>query len=604
MHRPMATLIVLFATALSAPAAEESGEAFRTDVWRYLPVQERGRYKPLDTLARETLPKIIGRSRFADPDTGRMLEPAALYLAMVLQRQDWGPPANPRVAGKLSELTVYFATHKPDKWDKARLLPVDDAELRKALAMDDGRKHISPFQLSQTTIMDPRDDEERPFIAWVQDVHADKGGDFHKLEEAARKLGGRLWSYHTLRMGRGLRMVPIPGDKNELWYSAADLTRKDFDDKSDPTGEMRKVQSQLRDAKAAFLAGSPESFNEAFDTLLATLRELGPKLMEDSENYPKPWIIRLEVTYNTWRPFRYAWMFAAIALAALVLSCIKTQWKPIYILGLASLAACLMVILIGLGIRWALKGSPPVTNLYESVVFTALGTAAFGLGFGLWSHRRGILAAAAVVTTIILLLADFCPSVLDPALHPLMPALRSPEFLVIHVMTIMLGYAAFALAVGIGNVTLGFYLVGSQQEETIKAQCRCTYESLKVGVLLLLVGTILGGIWADYSWGRFWGWDKKEVWALITLLGYLTILHARHTDWLGNRGLTAGAVLCFTLVLMAWYGVNFLKGGGLHKYGLSGEEGPLYVGTACIMQLAFVAVAIIVSDSRPATQSD
>jgi len=600
MYRSMATLIVLLATALPAPAA---GETFQTDAWRYLPVLGGGRHKPLDTLARDSVWAITGQTSVADPESGQTVEPTALYLEMVLQRQDWGPAADPHVAGGLSELAAYFASHEPDKWDEAPLLPVTNAQLRKALAMDDGQKRISPVELCKAKIEDPESSKRSPFLIWVQSVRPDESGKFGKFQKAARELSERLWSYHILRTAQGLRMMPIRGDKTGRWYSAAALTRLDFDDKSDPSGEMRMVQLHLRDAKAAYLADSPESFNEASDALLATLRELGPKLVDESKDYPTPGIIRLEVGYNTWRPFRVAWIFTLIAAVGLAIGSTNTRWKAVSVAGLVALAVGLGAILIGLVIRWVLKGTPPVTNLYESVVFTALGTAAFGLVFGLWSRRHGILAAAAVVTTIILLLADFCPSVLDPALRPLPPVLRSPEFLVIHVMTIMLGYAALALAVGIGNVTLGTYLLGLHQEETIKVQCRFTYESLKAGVLLLLVGTILGGIWADFSWGRFWGWDKKEVWALITLLAYLIILHARHTNWLGNRGMTAGAVLCFTFVLMAWYGVNFLHG-GLHNYGLSGEEGPLWVGSACLLQLAFVGAAIIVSYNRPTAKFD
>ena len=114
---------------------------------------------------------------------------------------------------------------------------------------------------------------------------------------------------------------------------------------------------------------------------------------------------------------------------------------------------------------------------------------------------------------------------------------------------------------------------------------RFTYKAIQVGVLLLAAGTILGGVWADYSWGRFWGWDPKEVWALVALLGYLSVLHARFAGWVGQRGLAALAVSCFALVVMAWYGVNFVLGAGLHSYGFGGGVG--YVLAVVAVQLGY-----------------
>jgi ABC-type transport system involved in cytochrome c biogenesis permease subunit len=117
-----------------------------------------------------------------------------------------------------------------------------------------------------------------------------------------------------------------------------------------------------------------------------------------------------------------------------------------------------------------------------------------------------------------------------------------------------------------------------------------TYKTIQAGVILLSAGIILGGVWADYSWGRFWGWDPKEVWALVALLGYLAVLHARYGGIVGHRGLAVLSVLCFSLVVMAWYGVNFVLGAGLHSYGFGGG-GQGYVYSAVFVQWAFAAAA-------------
>ena len=117
------------------------------------------------------------------------------------------------------------------------------------------------------------------------------------------------------------------------------------------------------------------------------------------------------------------------------------------------------------------------------------------------------------------------------------------------------------------------------------------YRVLQLGVILLAAGTILGGVWANYSWGRFWGWDPKETWALIALLCYILTLHGRLAGWWTQFGLVVASVVCFLAVLMAWYGVNFVLGKGLHSYGF-GLGGETYVVSFVIADLLFVAFAI------------
>ena len=126
----------------------------------------------------------------------------------------------------------------------------------------------------------------------------------------------------------------------------------------------------------------------------------------------------------------------------------------------------------------------------------------------------------------------------------------------------------------------------------VKTLSNFVYRSMQVGVLLVAAGTILGGVWADYSWGRFWGWDPKEVWALITLLVYLVPLHGRFAGVINSFGLVAASVACFLSVVMAWYGVNFILGIGLHSYGfVEDSKGQEYVLAACTAVLGLVVAA-------------
>ena len=183
---------------------------------------------------------------------------------------------------------------------------------------------------------------------------------------------------------------------------------------------------------------------------------------------------------------------------------------------------------------------------------------------------------------------------------PLQPVLRDNFWLTIHVLTIVSSYAAGALAWGLGLLSLGYYLLGSyrpgmggrgkQPPVACGELAGFIYKAMQVAVLLLAAGTILGGLWADVSWGRFWGWDPKEVWALVSLLAYLVVLHGRYAGWIGNFGLAAGAVLGAAVIGMSWYGVNFLLGAGLHSYGF-GQGGQTEFFAFLILNFALLAAA-------------
>jgi ABC-type transport system involved in cytochrome c biogenesis permease subunit len=169
--------------------------------------------------------------------------------------------------------------------------------------------------------------------------------------------------------------------------------------------------------------------------------------------------------------------------------------------------------------------------------------------------------------------------------------LRDNFWLTIHVLTITLSYAAFLLACAFGHVLLLLYVLRPAATRTDSTMHFWLYRIIQLGVLLLAAGTILGGVWANYSWGRFWGWDPKETWALIALLCYITTLHGRLAGWWTQFGLVVASVVCFLAVLMAWYGVNFVLGKGLHSYGF-GIGGETYVATFVILDLLFVVFAI------------
>ncbi|MDE0118506.1 MAG: cytochrome c biogenesis protein CcsA [Bdellovibrionales bacterium] len=224
--------------------------------------------------------------------------------------------------------------------------------------------------------------------------------------------------------------------------------------------------------------------------------------------------------------------------------------------------------------------------MYETVIWVPWVSVI--LGALLWWRQKmfAIFACACSVALFCLLLADSAPALLDGRLEPLEAVLRSNFWLTTHVLIITMSYSAFFLAFAIGDVLLFMFLYPKGLNK-IKSYARCIDRSIQVGVVLLAAGTILGGIWADYSWGRFWGWDPKETWALISLLGYLALLHARLVGWVKEFGLAVGSVLIFFLIVMAWYGVNYVLGQGLHSYGF-GSGGVEYVAGFALLHLIYV----------------
>jgi len=249
--------------------------------------------------------------------------------------------------------------------------------------------------------------------------------------------------------------------------------------------------------------------------------------------------------------------------------------------------------------------------------------------------RKPLALVAAGVACFAALVAYYAPVSGKHISALMMPVLRDNFWLTVHVLSITASYGAAALAWGLGNIALGYYLLGSYRDaagtsaaagvegggrsEPSGAAARrparrrpaaCAplgtfvYKAMQVTVLLLTVGTVLGALWGDVSWGRFWSWDPKEVWALLSLLIYLDVMHARTAGLLGNFGLAVGSVLGATSILMAWYGVNYILGSGLHAY-TEGNGGARYVLGILALNWAFVVAASIryVAETRaPAAQ--
>ncbi len=327
------------------------------------------------------------------------------------------------------------------------------------------------------------------------------------------------------------------------------------------------------------------------------LRQLSPKI------YPSEKELRLEYFYNHFDGFyRAAWAYG-IALLLLGIA----HWRAtvaafvsrdasaaprsyLKIAGVLIAIAGLIFHAAAITMRCMIAGRPPVTNMYESIIWVSFAVSLFGMIFFARYRTPVYLLAALPVSLLSLLLVHQLPIAMPASIDPLVPVLRDNFWLTIHVLTITLSYAAFALAMGFGHILLWRYARNPVLARADQPMHFWLYRVLQLGVILLAAGTILGGVWANYSWGRFWGWDPKETWALIALLCYILTLHGRLAGWWTQFGLVVASVVCFLAVLMAWYGVNFVLGKGLHSYGF-GLGGETYVVSFVVADLLFVAFA-------------
>jgi ABC-type transport system involved in cytochrome c biogenesis permease subunit len=206
--------------------------------------------------------------------------------------------------------------------------------------------------------------------------------------------------------------------------------------------------------------------------------------------------------------------------------------------------------------------------------------------------RKSYVLAGALLTFMASILAYFAPILNKDVGWGMQPVLRNNFWLTVHVLSITAAYAPGALAWMLGNLSLGYYLFGDYRNvskpdgstvrrgpQVCSTLAGYVYKSMQVSVLLLVAGTLLGGLWADVSWGRFWSWDPKEVWSLIAILAFMVVLHGRYARWVGDFGFAAGAVLGLTAIAWAWYGVSYLMPdiGGRHSYGGGGDGGQFWV---------------------------
>jgi ABC-type transport system involved in cytochrome c biogenesis permease subunit len=352
-----------------------------------------------------------------------------------------------------------------------------------------------------------------------------------------------------------------------------------------PTGDADRVLAAYEGTQKAYEGGDGAAFAVASTGFFDTLRNVSSQF----DDYPGVKTLDLEMQLNRVQPFGWGWIIM-LGAAALFLASMMLRSRILYGLAFAAYLGSLAFQIFGFYARVSISGRAPVSDMYETVIWVAFMSAVFALALELIYRRRYIGLAGALVATFGLILAD--NTVLDSTLKPLQPVLRSNFWLTVHVLTEVSSYAGGALAWGLGNLTLGLLAFGTPRRDLLKTLASYTYRGMQIAVLLLAVGTFLGAWWAYDSWGRYWGWDPKEVWALIALVAYVIPLHMRYIGWVREFGTAVSAVICFAVIIMSWYGVNFVLGAGLHSYGFGGG-GPWWVFWAGLLNLEWVLIASI-----------
>lgn len=534
----MKLILILVLCSLVVPHIQ--AQHFDYSEARQLAIQAGGRKKPLDTFALESMQNITGRRSLTLPQTGQRFTPMDFLCSV------WFDEAF---------------------WQSAPLVLVSHRDLRAQLGLATDQKRFSWEVLEQNAALDT-------YYKQVRSKHARKE-ELAPLEKEAELVLGRMFFLEAIGRGEALRMVPSAGDLDGKWTS---INAMSLDYSRSATDRLNGLLTQV---SKSFLNGDKTGFVSATETLRKELAALAPG------SYPSSSVIQREIHYHQLHPFRWAWIFYLGAF--LFLSLARARWAVGLGNGLFSIGIGMHI--YGFVLRGLIAGRAPVTNMYESVVWVSLGVTVLAFVYSRIYKTKSYLLAAVPIAVFGLILADLLPSVLDPKIGPLPPVLRDNFWLVTHVLTITIGYAAFALAFALGHVVLALSLVKNSSAFDKSHLHLLVYRMLQFGILLLAVGTILGGVWANYSWGRFWGWDPKETWALIALLLYIFALHGRIAGWWGSFGLSVAAVVCFNGVLMAWYGVNFVLGKGLHSYGF-GTGGSGWVAAFIILDLVFVLVCI------------
>lgn len=509
---------------------------------------ERGRMKPVNTFSSELLRKLSKK------DTYEGLTADQVFVSMVENPFIW------------YSIPIIEIQRENDSIRK--ILGVSKSERRVSLidlVEQDGSYKLDPY-LEKASSTNTPSSFEKDFLKTHE--------KFYLLNQA---LGGGI-----------LKIFPVPGDVGNKWVSVPELNEHKFTGMDSVyTRQIIPIYIQsLQEARNTEDYSKPDQYIES---IKAFQTKFGSKVMPADDK------IKAEIALNKYDIFRTLYRYYGITSVLFILIIIfgifyhKNKFVKVLIkifMGITILI--FMIHTSGLIIRWYVSGHAPWSDAYESMIYVAWATVALGLAFGKKSNLT--VAATAFVAAIILFFAH--ENWTDPAIANLQPVLDS-YWVLIHVSIIVASYGPFFVGAILGVLSLLLIVLTTKSNKkrmdlNIKEITIINEMALTIGLVMLTIGNFLGGMWANESWGRYWGWDPKETWALVSIMVYAFVIHMRLVPGLRSRWFfNLMSVFAVSSILMTYFGVNFyLK--GLHSYA-SGDQ----VVTPSAVYYSFLVWAIL-----------
>jgi ABC-type transport system involved in cytochrome c biogenesis permease subunit len=565
----------------SARVPNKPQDQLQIDEFGRLPLVYEGRVKPFDTLARNSLRQLSDKQTFTD-ETGSepvRSQPAMKWLLDVIS----GSPD--------------AFKHKVFRIENLDVMQTLGLERRKGLiyALDEFRDKIGEFEhqaelAAKTEREDPRklstyqkkllelDKKLRLFMLLVESFHQPEIRHDHVQED----LSEAIRRHQSLARFQPPLVVP-PVSKDAQWEPYSVAYTKAFAQANILNQEPNAAAVAMNAMLAAYHNHDAKAFNAALARYETTLAERSP------EGY-HPAKTNFEAFFNYFEPFYRALVLYLVAFVLVVIGWLGWS-KPLNRAAFWLVVFTFALHTFALVARIYISGRPPVTNLYSSAVFIGWGAVLLGIVMEA-IYRIGIGTVIAAVAGFSTLIIAHNLAAGGDTFIVLQAVLDTQFWLATHVTCITLGYATTLVAgfLGLLYIVRGV-LTPSLSPQTGKELTRMIYGTLCFALFFSFIGTVLGGLWADDSWGRFWGWDPKENGALIIVLWNALVLHARWGAIVKQRGLAALAVVGNIVVGWSWFGVNEL-GVGLHSYGFT--EGVLRTLAIFIAtQLAAIALAAL-----------
>lgn len=488
-----------------------------------------GRMKPINTFSSELLRKVSHANEYKGMNSDQV------FLSMSQYAQFW------------IEIPLIYLRSGNDSIRK--LIGVDlEAKTAPFIAFFDakGKYKLSPYLDAAYKAANPNQ-FEKDFIETDKKVN---------LMESA--LSGRI-----------LKIFPIPNDPNNKWVSSLELNEAGLKG-MDSTYTKSVLPLYYGSLNNAAQSNDYQNADDLVESLNGFQKKFGSKVRPSEDK------ITAEILYNKYdllQKLPYAYLMAAILMLLFtVLQIFKDSKLMRYLVNSMHVLIVILFVLHTLTLiaRWYISGHAPWSNAYEAIVYVAWATMFFGLAFDIKSKLT--VASAAFVTAMILSAAYM--NWIDPEIANLQPVLNS-YWLMIHVAVIVASYGPFALGMILGFVALLLIFFTNEKNKkkmdlNIQEITYINELALTVGLIMLTIGNFLGGQWANESWGRYWGWDPKETWALISIMVYAFVIHARFVPALRGKWIfNLMSMFAFVSILFTYYGVNFHLV-GLHSYA-SGE---------------------------------